>query len=168
MSRTTTKTTRDGRAVTTGIIRYLRPFAEFLDRQSLDGTFRRLTTVVSKDNLGGVTFAFEIDHDAGELHVGYAICSENFNKEVGRETALAALSSPDRLTLKHDKSCSLVEQTVHAVLNGQLSETPRLKTLARHLREMNLNPTLASDRYQKALDRWVNKPRNNLRSDDGC
>lgn len=164
------RTTRDGRPVTTGIIRYLRPHAEFLDKTTLGGANPRLTTVTAPDNLGGVTFAFEIDHDQGQLRVGYSVCTENFDKARGRAIALEMLEkSPSTcLVLAYFQTQdSLVNFTVYAIVgdklisNGELGRTQRdyerfrnLKAAVKRIyQERYTNDEAPADRWKKALEK---------------
>lgn len=101
--------------VTTGIIRHLRSMAEFQDT-----TGDRDGYVIAPYNLGGVTFAFEIHHNEKELYIGYAVCSENFNKEVGRKVALDMLAEQHKRCLKlhYEAGIPLVEHAIDAIVDG--------------------------------------------------
>lgn len=72
-------------------------------------------------NLGGVTFAFKLDHEAKKCRVGVAICefNDNFNKRFGRDLATTRLYR-DPITFDHEtpNQVSLVEAFQFALEEG--------------------------------------------------
>ena len=106
------------------IIRYYRVLADSLVSPS----------DIRISNLGGVTFAFNIDHDAKELAVGFSVCSnkENFVKEVGREIALHRLAESP-LKIPYNLNISLVDNVENHLANkmtkAEINSNRLLKTL---------------------------------------
>jgi hypothetical protein len=91
-------------------------------------------------NLGGITFAFNIDHDAKELSVGFSVCSnkENFVKEVGREISLRRLSESP-LKISYNLNLSLVDNVENYLATkmskAEINSNRQLKTLYDNLFE---------------------------------
>lgn len=76
--------------------------------------------VGSPHNLGGVTFAFQINYTTKKVSVGAAVCDEdwNFNKAQGRDFALANLSRAP-FEFDYDPDMSLVSGAIAKVYDDK-------------------------------------------------
>ena len=118
------------------IIRYLRPDCVNV---AIGGKNFSLTT--SPHNLGGITFAIEINQDDETLTYGWSICNklDNFDKELGRSYAEVAFNDAPETSMTYDRSKSLVSNIfMDVALKLQtpgtgMSSKQRLSNLRKHM-----------------------------------
>lgn len=118
------------------IIRYLRP-----DCLNVSIGGRNFSWTASPHNLGGITFAIEINQDDETLTYGWSICNklDNFDKELGRSYAEAAFNDAPETSLTYDRSKSLVSNIfMDVVLKLQTpgtctSSRQKLSNLKKHM-----------------------------------
>lgn len=116
-----------GEKWTKGVVRYARPK---IITGSAGEDFSVTGLKVVDDNLGGITFIFNINHTAQVLEVGYSICKddENFDKTVGRQIAQKMLDDnhPGVLRIQYDSKVSLVSNVLTAIWGAMSGSNAKL------------------------------------------
>lgn len=118
------------------IIRYLRP-----DCLNVSIGGRNFSWTASPHNLGGITFAIEINQYDETLTYGWSVCNklDNFDKELGRSYAETALNDAPETSLTYDRSKSLISNIfMDVVLKLQTpgtctSSRQKLSNLKKHM-----------------------------------
>ncbi len=112
------------------VYRYLRPFAFFETDSDI--------TLVD-DNLGGLTFFIEVNHDLGSLSWAESICNstDNFDRDVARQIARDRFNANQITTVKYDASETLIDNILsyYSEFANQKPITARERTVFERIKQ---------------------------------
>lgn len=114
------------------VYRYLRPFAFFETSSGGEIT-------LSDDNLGGLTFFIEVNHELGSLSWAESICNDtdNFDHYTARKIAQDRYNANQITTVKYDASETLIDNilTYYSEMSNQKSITARERTVFERIKQ---------------------------------